>query len=95
MNIKNLLAMLALTVAFGCTQKVDKNPFLSEYNTPYQVPPFNEIKTNTTYLHMKPVFKNTNLKLNKLLRILKNLLLQIQLKHWNLLVRLYKKYELF
>ncbi|MGI6477866.1 MAG: M3 family metallopeptidase [Salinivirgaceae bacterium] len=44
MNIKNLLAMLALTVAFGCTQKVDKNPFLSEYNTPYQVPPFNEIK---------------------------------------------------
>lgn len=52
MNYKTLIGMLVLATAAGCT-KVNENPFFTEYQTPFQVPPFDQIKTE----HYIPAYK--------------------------------------
>ncbi|MGE5430190.1 MAG: M3 family metallopeptidase, partial [Syntrophomonadaceae bacterium] len=47
-----LLAMVSATLLIGSTMAQEKNPFFSEYKTPFQVPPFNEIKEE----HYMPAF---------------------------------------
>jgi len=48
------LLLLASLIMFGCKQKEEKssNPFFSEYNTPFNVPPFDKIDTS----HYVPAF---------------------------------------
>ena len=55
----NMIALSVITLA-SCTSKpeqktevVDPNPFLSEYTTPFQVPPFDQIKNE----HYMPAFE--------------------------------------
>ncbi len=56
MNNKTILIMAAIVVLFAaCKNKKSKNsdnPFLSEYTTPFQVPPFDKIDTS----HYMPAF---------------------------------------
>ena len=52
-----LLAACTVTALTACTQSVKKehaccNPFFTEYQTPFGVPPFEQIKTE----HYKPAF---------------------------------------
>ncbi|MBU8891375.1 MAG: M3 family metallopeptidase [Bacteroidales bacterium] len=57
--MKKLAFLLILTamVTFSCTQEGEKagseNPFLAEFDTPFQVPPFDKIDTT----HFVPAFK--------------------------------------
>lgn len=50
-----LLILLAMTMLTACKQKEEKpsNPFFSEYDTPFEVPPFNLIDTS----HYIPAFE--------------------------------------
>ena len=55
--MKQLFVVAACSAALlsGCAsgnKEAGQNPFLSEYNTPFQVPPFDEIKME----HYKPAF---------------------------------------
>ncbi|MBQ1990082.1 MAG: M3 family peptidase, partial [Rikenellaceae bacterium] len=45
-----LIAAMALTTLAACQS--DVNPLLADWNTPYQTPPFNEIKVE----HYAPAF---------------------------------------
>lgn len=49
------MAMLMLPALFACKQEVETtdNPFLTEYTTPFQVPPFDKIDTS----HYMPAFE--------------------------------------
>ena len=48
-----ITAACAAALLSGCSSGVkDSNPFLSEYTTPFQVPPFDKIKME----HYKPAF---------------------------------------
>lgn len=52
-----LLAACAVAILSGCGSQgkqaaPTENPFLSEYTTPFQVPPFDQIKME----HYKPAF---------------------------------------
>lgn len=48
------MAACAATMLMGCAnQEVETNPFLSEYDTPFGVPPFEQIKPE----HYKPAFE--------------------------------------
>lgn len=53
----SILGILMLTIMMSCietvTKKTGENPFLTEYDTPYQVPPFDIIDTS----HYIPAFK--------------------------------------
>jgi len=55
-------SILALLLGFACTNnsKKDMNPLLIDYSTPFQVPPFNDIKLE----HYKPAF-DEGIKLQK------------------------------
>jgi len=55
-------SILALLLGFACTNnsKKDMNPLLIDYSTPFQVPPFNDIKLE----HYKPAF-DEGMKLHK------------------------------
>ena len=46
------LIALALTVS-SCMKQETTNPFLSDYNTPYEIPPFEQIK----HEHYMPAFE--------------------------------------
>ena len=49
------VAVCAAALLCGCgsgTKDAKQNPFLSEYTTPFQVPPFEDIKME----HYKPAF---------------------------------------
>ncbi|MCU7493358.1 MAG: M3 family metallopeptidase [Ignavibacteria bacterium] len=48
-----LLALICSTMFIGSTMAQEKNPFFSEYKTPFQVPPFDKIKEE----HYLPAFK--------------------------------------
>ncbi|MGE5350524.1 MAG: M3 family metallopeptidase [Acidobacteriota bacterium] len=48
-----LLAIICSTILLGSTMAQEKNPFFSEYKTPFQVPPFDKIKEE----HYLPAFK--------------------------------------
>ncbi|MFP4449131.1 MAG: M3 family metallopeptidase [Bacteroidales bacterium] len=49
-----ILLFLTIGLFMGsCTQQDESNPFFSEYNTPFGVPPFEEIKIE----HFKPAFE--------------------------------------
>ena len=51
---KIIMAACAATMLVGCAnQEVETNPFLSEYDTPFGVPPFEQIKPE----HYKPAFE--------------------------------------
>lgn len=51
---KIIMAACAATMLMGCAnQEVETNPFLSEYDTPFGVPPFEQIKPE----HYKPAFE--------------------------------------
>lgn len=51
---KIIMAACAATMLMGCAnQEVETNPFLSEYDTPFVVPPFEQIKPE----HYKPAFE--------------------------------------
>lgn len=51
---KIIMAVCAATMLMGCAnQEVETNPFLSEYDTPFGVPPFEQIKPE----HYKPAFE--------------------------------------
>ncbi|HEX2867000.1 MAG TPA: M3 family metallopeptidase [Ignavibacteriales bacterium] len=47
------LVLVSATILLGSTMAQEKNPFFSEYKTPFQTPPFNEIKEE----HYLPAFK--------------------------------------
>ena len=53
--MKKLILMAGMATVLGAcgSQKgADSNPFLSEYNTPFEVPPFDKIQLE----HYKPAF---------------------------------------
>ena len=50
---KIIMAACAATMLVGCTAEKSSNPFLSEYDTPFGVPPFEQIKPE----HYKPAFE--------------------------------------
>ena len=41
---KSILGIMIVLLAVSCKEKVDSNPLLSKFDTPFQTPPFNEIK---------------------------------------------------
>jgi len=47
-----IFAFAAMVIFSACSKKQAENPFLGEYNTPFQVPPFDKIKTE----HYLPAF---------------------------------------
>ena len=49
---KTLLLIIAVGLLFSFCSKQDQNPFLSEFNTPFNVPPFDKIKE----AHFLPAF---------------------------------------
>lgn len=56
--MKNHLFVAAAAALLGactvaCNGKMEKNPFLEEYNTPYQIPPFADIE----YAHYLPALE--------------------------------------
>ena len=56
--MKRVLPMITaiFLVVGGCTQKskeMSENPFFSEYSTPFQVPPFDQIRNE----HFKPAIE--------------------------------------
>jgi peptidyl-dipeptidase Dcp len=52
---KSLILLLSIIIMFGCKQKEQEstNPFFSEFNTPFNVPPFDKIDTS----HYIPAFE--------------------------------------
>ena len=53
MNRQILGLMITVTILSSSCTKTEQNPFLSEFKTPYGVPPFGEIKTE----HFLPAYK--------------------------------------
>ncbi|MDL2252283.1 peptidase M3, partial [Odoribacter sp. OttesenSCG-928-J03] len=52
--MKKTIVMIGLAAIMGaCSAPKEKNPFFSEYNTPYGVPPFDKIE----FEHYKPAFE--------------------------------------
>lgn len=49
---KTIITACAVALLAGCTTEKTQNPFFSEYTTPFQVPPFEDIKIE----HYKPAF---------------------------------------
>lgn len=41
---KSILGIMLVLLAVSCQEKVEKNPLLSKFDTPYQTPPFDKIK---------------------------------------------------
>ncbi len=60
---KSILILAASCMMYSCATKTDNNPFLSEFQTPNGVPPFDKIKLE----HYEPAFQkgmeeqNTNI----------------------------------
>lgn len=50
---KLLIILTACCMMYSCTPKADQNPFFSEFQTEYGVPPFDQIKVE----HYEPAFK--------------------------------------
>ncbi|MBR5189438.1 MAG: peptidase M3, partial [Paludibacteraceae bacterium] len=50
---KLFLTVATAAMMFACTNNADKNPFLTEWNTPQGVPPFEQIKAE----HYLPAFE--------------------------------------
>lgn len=53
MNKNTLLLILTLMIMFTACKKQEVNPFLVEWDTPYEVPPFDKIKVE----HFKPAIE--------------------------------------
>ncbi len=49
---KSILILAASCMMYSCTTQTETNPFLSEFQTPYGVPPFDQIKLE----HYEPAF---------------------------------------
>ncbi|EJX04995.1 peptidyl-dipeptidase Dcp [gut metagenome] len=49
---KSILILAASCMMYSCTTTTEQNPFLSEFQTPYGVPPFDQIKME----HYEPAF---------------------------------------
>mgnify|MGYP003250868386 FL=1 len=49
---KSILILAASCMMYSCTTQTETNPFLTEFQTPYGVPPFNQIKLE----HYEPAF---------------------------------------
>ena len=52
MTKKSILFLAASCMMYSCTTTTEQNPFLSEFQTPYGVPPFDQIKME----HYEPAF---------------------------------------
>lgn len=52
MTKKSILILAASCMMYSCTTTTEQNPFLSEFQTPYGVPPFDQIKME----HYEPAF---------------------------------------
>jgi peptidyl-dipeptidase Dcp len=48
-----LIMCIAAAIMVGCCKKEPQNPFFQTWNTPYGIPPFDEIK----YEHYLPAFE--------------------------------------
>lgn len=49
---KSILILAASCMMYSCTTQTETNPFLTEFQTPYSVPPFDQIKLE----HYEPAF---------------------------------------
>lgn len=55
-----LLVVMGMTqpLAFGQSgAEASNNPFFEQWSTPFEVPPFDQIKTSTTYLPSRRVLR--------------------------------------
>ncbi|MBE6288424.1 MAG: M3 family metallopeptidase [Mediterranea massiliensis] len=50
---KNVLILAATCMMYSCATQTEENPFFSEFQTPFGVPPFNQIKLE----HYEPAFR--------------------------------------
>ena len=48
---KGILILAASCMMYSCANQTESNPFLTEFQTPNGVPPFDKIKLNTMNLH--------------------------------------------